>query len=82
MQLIVNYKGDSKQLRHIIMKLIKSGLCSEIKKMNYVSSFTLDEAKKVIKSQEKILILSYDEKNKEKLEKVVGESGMVVIKAF
>lgn len=59
---------DPKSLRQFIIMLLKSKTATEIKKANYISSYKPDENnKKIRKTQEKILIIFFEETKKEKL---------------
>lgn len=46
-----------KQLRQIITILLKSGVAQKVTKLNYVHSYTLNPEKKIIKTQEKMLMI-------------------------
>ncbi len=61
MFIIVEYSG--RELRKIINILLKSSLATEIKKMNYIQSFSLID-KKIIKSEQKILRIQTSDKEK------------------
>jgi len=58
------YKWKSRDLRKNILILLKSWFASEVKKMNYVHSFTIKD-NKIEKNEEKIVIISTE--NEEKL---------------
>ena len=42
------YEWKTRDLRKIIMALLKSGLVNEVKKVNYVQSFVLNNEQKII----------------------------------
>lgn len=62
--LIYVYKWKSRDFRKSIVALLKSWLAIEIKKMNYVHSFTIKD-NKVEKVEEKLVIIFTE--NEEKL---------------
>jgi hypothetical protein len=64
--LLVSSTQEPKQLRKTIIMLLKSGTATEIKKINYISSFQLVD-KKIIKTQEKLLAITVEESKKQKL---------------
>ena len=61
---VFTYKGKSRDLKRIIMAILKSWLASNIYKVNYWQKFKLNE-KKVEKSEIKFLIMNSE--NREKL---------------
>ncbi len=62
--LIYAYKWKSRDLRKNIVALLKSWFAIEVKKMNYVHSFTIKD-NKVEKIEENLVIISTE--NEEKL---------------
>ena len=76
----MTYSGNNRQLRHLITRILKSGLCTEIKKMNYVSSFIVNDDKKIVKNEEKILIMIWVEEKKEKLLELLKDNNMLILK--
>jgi len=63
--LIFSWPYEGKKLRPIIMALLKSNTATEIKKLNYVSSYALVDWK-LSKKQEKLIVVILEEKNREK----------------
>lgn len=57
--LLFSYKGNSRELRKIIVSLLKSGCTSRIQKFNYVQNFELKES--VIEKSEMKYIVIYTE---------------------
>ncbi|NOZ44253.1 MAG: hypothetical protein GXP45_03860 [bacterium] len=57
---------EQQKLRQFITMLLKSQTATQIKKINYISNYQLQE-KKIIKTQEKLLAIFYSEKKEEKL---------------
>ena len=61
--LLFSYRGNSRELRKIIVALLKSGCASKIHKLNYVQSFELKE-NVVEKSELKYIIIYTDDESK------------------
>ena len=57
--LLFSYSGNSRELRRIIISLLKSGCASKIQKFNYVQNFWLKE--NVIEKTEIKYIVIYTE---------------------
>ena len=54
--MILSCPYDGRKLRYLINALLKSGIASEVKRLNYVQSYTLVD-KTIKKQEEKILII-------------------------
>jgi hypothetical protein len=54
--LTVSCPYDWRKLRYLINGLLKSGIVSEVKRINYVQSYTLRE-KSIQKQEEKLLLI-------------------------
>lgn len=54
------YEWNARDLRKIIMTLLKSGLVNEVKKVNYVQSFVLNNSK-IEKNEQKIIMVKTDD---------------------
>ncbi len=54
--LTVSCPYDWRKLRYLINALLKSGIVSEVKRINYVQSYTLRE-KSIQKQEEKLLLI-------------------------
>ena len=57
------YEWKTRDLRKIIMTLLKSGLVNEVKKVNYVQSFVLNNSK-IEKNEQKIIMVKTDDEEK------------------
>jgi len=57
------YEWNARDLRKIIMALLKSGLVNEVKKVNYVQSFVLNNSK-IEKTEQKIIMVKTDDEEK------------------
>lgn len=61
--MIFSYDWISRDLKRIIISLLKSGNATNIKKFNYVHNFSLDETWRVKKAETKLVMIeSNDEK--------------------
>lgn len=61
--LLYLYKWKSRELRRIIVALLKSWFVSEIKKVNYVQNFVLVDTK-LEKTEMKMLVMSTEDEEK------------------
>lgn len=61
--LLFSYSGDSRELRKIIISLLKSGCASKIHKFNYVQNFELKE-NVIEKSEIKYIIVYAEDESK------------------
>ena len=57
------YRWSSRELKKIIVSLLKSWTASEIQKINYVQNFTVYE-KSVNKTEQKILLIKTNDESK------------------
>lgn len=57
------YEWKSRDLRKAIMALLKSGIVSEVKKINYVQNFVLNDTK-VEKVDQKIILVKTEDEEK------------------
>ena len=57
------YKWNSRELKKIIWIILKSWIAYNIKKINYVQDFSLEE-KNIKKSEEKILLIHSENQDK------------------
>jgi len=64
--LVISYPNDGRKLRYFINVLLKSRLATEIKRFNYVKSYKIVD-KKIVKFEEKILLILFDKEKKDKL---------------
>jgi len=62
--LVFVYKWKSRDLRRIIVSILKSWVADNVKKINYVQSYLLKEWKNIEKNEEKILLIYSQDKNK------------------
>ena len=62
--LLFVYKWTSRDLRKIIVAILKSWVANEVKKVNYVQNYILKDVKNVVKSEEKILLINTWDENK------------------
>jgi len=54
---IYSYSWTTRELKRVIISLLKSGTAISIKKINYVQDFCLDEWWKVIKTEKKLVMI-------------------------
>lgn len=67
------YPNNGRKLRQMITGLLKSGLVSEIQRMNYIKSYTLTD--NIIKKEEiKIVELFHTPEHEEKIRKMIGKN--------
>jgi len=57
------YRWTARELRKIILAILKSWVADEIKRFNYVQNYSFKE-KNIEKSEEKILLINAKEPNK------------------
>lgn len=57
------YKWSSRELKKIITAILKSWLADNIKRINYVQNYSIND-KKVEKSEEKIILIHTDNYDK------------------
>ena len=62
--LVFVYKWKSRDLRRIIVSILKSWVADNVKKINYVQNYLLKEWKNIEKNEEKILLIYTQDKNK------------------
>lgn len=62
--LLFVYKWSSRDLRKIIVAILKSWVANEVKKVNYVQNYILKDAKNVVKTEEKLLLINTWDENK------------------
>lgn len=60
---IFTYKWTSRELRKIILAILKSWIADNVKKVNYVQDYTLTE-KNIEKSEEKIVLIHSEDQDK------------------
>lgn len=58
--LIFGYKWNSRELRKIITAILKSWIASNVKKLNYVQDYCLND-KKIEKTEQKLLLVYTDD---------------------
>lgn len=77
--LVFVYKWKSRDLRKIIVSMLKSWMVDDIKKINYVQNYVLKDWKNIEKNEEKLLLvytqneeklLDFLSKNFSKIEKI------------
>ena len=76
--LLVSSNQEPKQLRKTIIMLLKSWTATEIKKLNYISSYKLVD-KKIEKKQEKLLAINFEAGKAEKLKKLLSSQEWLTI---
>lgn len=54
--ILVSCPYDGRKVRQLITMLLKSGVATEIKRLNYVQSYTLND-KSIKKQEEKLLLI-------------------------
>ncbi len=55
--LILAYKWTSRNLRKVIVSILKSWLAKNVKKMNYIQNYSMTDDKKIKKEEEKIFLV-------------------------
>lgn len=60
---IFRYKWNPRELRKIIVTILKSWTANNIKRVNYVQNYSLKE-KNIEKSEEKILLINSENQDK------------------
>ncbi len=66
MQLLISTKKDGRTISNLIKALLKSKTCKQIKRLQYIKDYVLDENNNIIKSEEKVLIIILEENQKTK----------------
>lgn len=61
--MLISFPNDGRKLRKLITGVLKAKLATEIKRMNYIQSYTLGE-KSIEKKEEKLLWLQTDQPEK------------------
>ena len=61
--MIFIYKWTSRELKKIIVAILKSWIANNVKKINYVQNYSINE-KNIKKSEEKILLIYSDNQDK------------------
>ncbi|MDD2536926.1 MAG: hypothetical protein PHU61_00305 [Candidatus Absconditabacteria bacterium] len=69
--MLISFPNDGRKLKKLIIGLLKSGLTSEIKRLNYIESYTLQEGK-IEKKPEKII--SFSTEHSEKVEQFLQKN--------
>jgi DNA-binding beta-propeller fold protein YncE len=62
--LLFVYKWTSRDLRKIIVVILKSWVANEVKKVNYIQNYMLKDVKNVVKTEEKLLLINTWNENK------------------
>ena len=62
--LLFVYEWSSRDLRKIIVAILKAWVANEVKKINYVHNYTMKDVKTVVKDEEKILLINTWDENK------------------
>ena len=71
--LIFFYKNDGRKLRQIITWLLKSWAATNIRRLNYLQSYTLHEGK-IQKTEEKAVLVEFSPEKKDKVESLLKKS--------
>lgn len=58
------YRWTSRDLRKIIMAILKSWLADNVKRINYVQNYVSKDSKTIQKDEEKILLIRAKDENK------------------
>ena len=78
MQLFLSFENNWKLLKNHIKALLHSGIAENIKRFNYVKSYTLKD-KKIIQNEEKILLISFDPEKLEKLKEFAKKNNFTIV---
>lgn len=65
--LMTTYPNKSRELKKLILMLVKSGVAKCVQRIQYVKSYYMREGK-LKQEEEKILLIKFDESQKQKLE--------------
>ena len=57
------YRWTSRELRRIILAILKSWIADNIKKLNYINNYSFKE-KKIEKTEEKIILIHTEDQDK------------------
>jgi len=71
--IILTYPNDGRKLRYFINALLKSKAATQIKRLNYVKSYTLQD-NKIHKEEEKILLIDFLPENEAKLKALITKN--------
>ena len=58
------YRWSSRDLRKVIMAILKSWLADNVKRINYAQNYILKDSKTIQKNEEKILLISANDEKK------------------
>ena len=58
------YRWSSRDLRKVIMAILKSWLADNVKRINYSQNYILKDSKTIQKNEEKILLISANDEKK------------------
>ena len=72
---LISYPNDWRKLRYLINEILKSWSANEVKRINYSKSYKLNEWK-ISKQDEKILLISFQENQKAKLESLLKKHNL------
>lgn len=59
-----SYTWTARELKRVIVSLLKSGSAKNVQKLNYVQDFVLDEWWKVIKTEGKLVMICTNDESK------------------
>lgn len=62
--LVFVYKWKTRDLRRIIVSMLKLWVADNVKKINYIQNYTLKEWKNIEKNEEKILLIYTQNRDK------------------
>lgn len=71
--LIFFYKNDGRKLKQIITWLLKSWAATNIRRLNYLQSYTLHD-NKIQKVEEKAVLVQFSPENQNKVESLLKKS--------
>lgn len=78
MQIILSFEDDWRLLKKHIKGLLFSGFVREVKRFNYVKSYSLLD-KKLVQKDQKLILVIFDEWNFEKLKQYVAKNGFWIV---
>lgn len=74
MQLILAYTWNGRECRRFLQSILLAWAAQEVRRINYVHNYSAIN-KKLTKTEEKLLIISFNEEQQLKLEALVKKGG-------
>lgn len=71
--MFICFPNDGRKLRNVIMAILKSWLTTQVKRLNYVKSYTIAD-KKMLRQDEKLLRLDIPDWDENKLKNILEKT--------